>query len=282
VLSTDERVMVDREVALTFKDTSTKTRIFEEITAPYLDAVKTVAEVPGQHPTSFGGECDLLAVDARGRLLAVEIKPRNVSSIAWAGIQATIYAGLFTRWLRSPRSAAADQPEVIIRDMLDQRTRLGLASPKPRGAPRQARGGARRGNSTRLTGRFPRSPQICTQDHPRLTWLRRNQPGGLRSQHDRSASTTCPLITVSSRTPRCRPTTVGLEGRCSDRPDGGRAAVTGLTTARKRTQPPHRCNRRSTESPRPVRGPTKLVHDYLDPEHSVVAVSGSGHRMKAA
>jgi hypothetical protein len=50
VFSTDERVMVDREVALNFKDTSTKTRIFEEITAPYLDAVKTVAEVPGQHP----------------------------------------------------------------------------------------------------------------------------------------------------------------------------------------------------------------------------------------
>ena len=45
--SADERVMVDREVALNFKDTSTKTRIFEEITAPYLDAVKTVAEVPG-------------------------------------------------------------------------------------------------------------------------------------------------------------------------------------------------------------------------------------------
>ena len=101
VFSAGERVMVDREVALSFKDTSTKTRIFEEITAPYLDVVRTVAEVPGQHPTSFGGECDLLAVDARGRLLAVEVKPRNVSSIAWAGIQATIYAELFTRWLRS-------------------------------------------------------------------------------------------------------------------------------------------------------------------------------------
>lgn len=100
-----------------------------------LDAVKTVAEVPGQHPTSFGGECDLLAVDARGRLLAVEIKPRNVSSIAWVGIQATIYAELFTRWLRSPRSAAADQPAVIIRDMLDQRTRLGLASPNRAALP---------------------------------------------------------------------------------------------------------------------------------------------------
>ena len=92
---------------------------------------------------------------------------------------------------------------------------------QPRGAPRRGRGGARRGNSTRLTGSFPRSPQICTQDYRRLTWLRRNQPGGLRSQHDRPASTTCPLITVSSRTPRCRPTTVGLEGRCRDRPDVG-------------------------------------------------------------
>ena len=30
------------------------------------------------------------------------------------------------------------------------------------------------------------------------------------------------------------------------------------------------------------RNPTKLVHDYLDPEHSVVAVAGSGHRMNAA
>ena len=35
VFSADDRVMVDREVALSFKDTSTKTRIFEEITAPY-------------------------------------------------------------------------------------------------------------------------------------------------------------------------------------------------------------------------------------------------------
>jgi hypothetical protein len=128
VFSADERVMVDREVALSFKDTPTKTKIFEMLTAPYLEALKNVAGVPGQRPTSFGGECDLLAVDARGRLLAVEIKPRDVASIAWAGIQATIYAELFTRWLKSPRYAAVDRPAVIIRDMLDQRTRLNLAS----------------------------------------------------------------------------------------------------------------------------------------------------------
>ena len=119
-----------------------------------LDAVKTVAEVPGQHPTSFGGECDLLAVDARGRLLAVEIKPRNVSSIAWVGIQATIYAELFTRWLRSPRSAAADQPGSHHPRHARSANPAGAHLPRPRGAPRRARGGARRGRSTRLTGSF--------------------------------------------------------------------------------------------------------------------------------
>jgi hypothetical protein len=101
VFSTDERVMVDREVALTFKDTSTKTRIFEEITAPYLDAVKTVAEVPGQHPTSFGGECDLLAVDARGRLLAVEI---NATHGKFSSIASDLYTGPSPTHLPAPES----------------------------------------------------------------------------------------------------------------------------------------------------------------------------------
>ena len=174
VFSTDERVMVDREVALTFKDTSTKTRIFEEITAPYLDAVKTVTEVPGQHPTSFGGECDLLAVDARGRLLAVEIKPRNVSSIAWAGhpghhLRRTFHSMAEVSTFRCRRPAGSHHPRHA-RSANPAGTRL----PQLPGAPRRARGGAHRGNSTRLRGSFPRSPQICIQDHPRLTWLRRN------------------------------------------------------------------------------------------------------------
>ena len=55
--------------------------------------------------------------------------------------------------------------------------------------------------------------------------------------------------------------------------------MTGPATARKRTLRSHPCDRKSTESPRPVRGTTKLVHDYLDPEHFVVAVAGFGHRM---
>lgn len=128
VFSSSERIMVDREVALHFRDTPTKSRIFREETGPFLDAVQNVDGVPGAPPSSFGGECDLLALDARGRLLAVEVKPRGTGSIVWSTAQATVYARLLDRWVRTA-PAGTDTPVQVLRGMLDQRTRLGLAPP---------------------------------------------------------------------------------------------------------------------------------------------------------
>ena len=75
-----KRIMLDREVLLHFRDTPTKKRVMDSICADLLRAVGE-APVPGVRPTSFGGKCDLLALDSSGRLLAVEVKPRGVPTI---------------------------------------------------------------------------------------------------------------------------------------------------------------------------------------------------------
>lgn len=134
VFESQERIMFDREVALHFKTTLVKERIFQEETSALVKAVQGIDGVPGKPPSSFGGECDLLALDAQGRLLAVEVKPRGTGTIVWSGVQATVYAGLFERWIRTPpappltaNTQPTDPPVQILRGMLDQRTRLGLA-----------------------------------------------------------------------------------------------------------------------------------------------------------
>jgi len=130
VFSSRDRVMVDREVALHFKDIATKKRIFAEITGSILPAIRGISGVPGKPPSSFGGECDLLALDSTGRLLAVEVKPRGTGSIVWSGVQATVYARLLQMWLDA-RPQGTDAPTTVIHGMLEQRSRLGLA---PKGA----------------------------------------------------------------------------------------------------------------------------------------------------
>lgn len=132
VFRSHDRIMFDREFALHFKDTATKKDIFTELTTPVLSAIQRIPGVPGQPPSSFGGECDLLALDATGRVLAVEVKPRGTGSIVWSGLQATVYARLLTRWIgTSPAEDShglkVDPPATILRGMLEQRARLGLA-----------------------------------------------------------------------------------------------------------------------------------------------------------
>jgi hypothetical protein len=120
----DYRVMVDREVAVHFRDDKAKKRIMGEITRPVLDVVQSVSGIPGKRPDSFGGECDLLGVDMQGRLLVVEIKPADVSSIRWAAAQATVYAEILRRWVTADDlpAPAAD----VLNRMLNQRGQLGL------------------------------------------------------------------------------------------------------------------------------------------------------------
>lgn len=126
VFATKQRVMLDREAALHFRDTPTKKEIFSELTGPVVSALQGIQRVPGKVPTSFGGECDLLAVDQQGRLLAVEVKPRDTASIRWAAAQATVYASLFERWINWP-PPKADPPGQILKGMIEQRVSLGLA-----------------------------------------------------------------------------------------------------------------------------------------------------------
>ena len=106
----------------------------EEVAGPFAAAVKDIPGVPGAVPSSFGGECDLLALDTKGRLLAVEVKPRGTSTIVWSGAQATVYARLIERWVRTPPQGT-DQPLTILRAMVEQRALLGLAPPRRAGLP---------------------------------------------------------------------------------------------------------------------------------------------------
>jgi hypothetical protein len=97
--------MLDREVLLHFRDTPTKNRVMHSVSADLLGALQT-APVPGPRPASFGGKCDLLAIDSSGRLLAVEVKPKGVPTIVWAPAQAIVYARLLHLWTRHDPDAA--------------------------------------------------------------------------------------------------------------------------------------------------------------------------------
>ena len=118
----DNRVMLDREVLLHFRDTPTKKRVMDAVTTDLLTALET-APVPGARPASLGGRCDLMAVDSAGRLLAVEVKPKGVSTITWSPAQAIVYARLLNLWLRNDPDAAD-----ISSGMISQRKILSLVN----------------------------------------------------------------------------------------------------------------------------------------------------------
>lgn len=123
-----QRIMVDREVVVSFRDDVMRKQAFKEVAAPLVSAVGSITGIPGKAPDRFGGECDLLALDSHGRLLAVEVKPRNTGSIVWSGVQAVVYARLLERWLKSWKAEwHVDRPSQVLRGMLEQRHRMGLA-----------------------------------------------------------------------------------------------------------------------------------------------------------
>ena len=125
-----KRAMLDREVILHFRDTSTRKSVMDSVSADLLRSLENVP-VPGARPKSFGGKCDLLALDSGGRLLTVEVKPKGVSTIVWAPAQAIVYARLLHLWTRNDPQAAE-----IISGMINQRQELRLlASRTPRPLP---------------------------------------------------------------------------------------------------------------------------------------------------
>jgi hypothetical protein len=115
---------------LHFRDTNTRKSVMDSVTADLLRSLEN-APVPGARPKSFGGKCDLLALDSGGRLLTVEVKPRGVSTIVWAPAQAIVYARLLHLRTRHDPQAAE-----IISGMMNQRQELRLlASRTPRPLP---------------------------------------------------------------------------------------------------------------------------------------------------
>jgi hypothetical protein len=134
--TTQDRVMLDREVTPHFRDTAVKTRILNGCRQPLVDALNSQRPVPGKTPQSFGSECDLLALDQSGRLLAVEVKPNAGSSIAWSAAQATMYARVLQAWIADDSD---DKPgwRAVIEGMYEQRRRLGIAPELPVRLPEQ-------------------------------------------------------------------------------------------------------------------------------------------------
>ncbi|MFW5469508.1 hypothetical protein ACOCJ4_05615 [Knoellia sp. CPCC 206435] len=116
------RVMLDREVIPSFIDDPTRKRVIRGF-SDSLAASVAQAGVPGTAPTKFGPKCDVLAIHHDGYLEAIEVKPQNVSSLAWVPAQATMYAKLLEYWIGVDSTWAE-----TIRRTFQQRQELGLVS----------------------------------------------------------------------------------------------------------------------------------------------------------
>lgn len=121
-----ERVMLDREVAPSFRDQKVKTTALSECRAPIIEALANSDLALGKVP-SFGAECDLLSLDAQGRLLAVEVKPYNGAGITWVPAQAAMYARVLQRWVDHDQTPG-DGAREVIEGMLAQRQTLGFGA----------------------------------------------------------------------------------------------------------------------------------------------------------
>jgi hypothetical protein len=117
---TGDRAMLDREFILQFRDDAIRRRVLGEV-GQDLVSVAASAPISPAAPTGFGGEADLIAVDAQGRLLSIEVKPRHATAIAWAPLQVIVYARLLRRWLDHDPDAAT-----ILNGVAEQRRTLGL------------------------------------------------------------------------------------------------------------------------------------------------------------
>jgi hypothetical protein len=116
--------VIDREAVFGFRDTTERERVHKELRELLLEALKVrTPEVWWRPPASLGGELDILAVDARGRLLVVEVKPADtLAGITWAPLQVSFYAGLFRHWSEAVGGESAE----ILNRMLRQRITIGL------------------------------------------------------------------------------------------------------------------------------------------------------------
>ncbi len=115
------RVMLDREVGPYFINTRAKSTVQKLYSDPLEAAVSKASAAPGKPRTPFGMKCDVLALDADGHLVALEVKPGSVPTLAWVAAQATMYARVLQHWIdHDPQWAQ------IITDVFRQREKLGL------------------------------------------------------------------------------------------------------------------------------------------------------------
>ena len=161
------KTMLDQELALSFHDTSTKTRSSRrspQVPRRREDRSRGAGSAPDPVRRSNG----VLSPWTHVLRSSQSRSNRRMSgSIAWASIQAAVYAELFTRWLRIfPRSAAAVQAGGHHPRHARSANPAGARFPDPHGASRPARVNTRRRDSTRSKGSSPRSPQIRTRRHP--------------------------------------------------------------------------------------------------------------------
>ena len=118
------RVVLDREVGPYFRDTPGKLSVQQLYSEPLATAIAKRQPAPGAPRTPFGMECDALAIDTAGHLVAIEIKPGSVGSLAWVAAQATMYSKVLQHWVdRDPLWR-----EIIKKSYL-QRKALGLVPP---------------------------------------------------------------------------------------------------------------------------------------------------------
>lgn len=128
--TTDDWAILDREVTPSFRDDQNKQAALAECRQPLFATIKaaaaTLLNVPAG-PKKFGTECDLLALDKTGRLLAIEVKPLDAATIAWVPAQAAMYARVLQYWIDTDPTTATDgiTPRQIIEGTLVQRQQLG-------------------------------------------------------------------------------------------------------------------------------------------------------------
>lgn len=120
------RAVLDREVGPSFVNSAEKKQVRDLYSDPLVEALQVATPAPGKVPPRFGMKCDALAVDNGGRLVAIEIKPGNVGSLAWVPAQATMYARVLQHWIEHDREAWKD----IINQSFSQRAALGLTPPE--------------------------------------------------------------------------------------------------------------------------------------------------------
>jgi hypothetical protein len=121
-----ERIVLDREVTPSFRDTLFRQQFMEECQRPILDALEQADLGFAGVPAKLGNECDALAIDGQGRVLAIEIKPLGAGTIAWVAAQAAMYARIMQRWIEED-STVGDGPVEVLSGIAGQRHRVRLA-----------------------------------------------------------------------------------------------------------------------------------------------------------